>query len=912
MATPKYTPNPILSSLAMGAQATLTAKQRQQEEQALKAKLLATMTAATSTAGMHGTLMGFNVAQQKRFEGIQKLEQEERDINRESMRQKAKKNYQMDLNLTEVLQKYRNQGGLQDEVDIKLLDLAVAQASGDHKLAVHKEIQDQGGAKAQASSVVKGFQEEALASDVKMLQDKISQELMESQEKFEIFDPATGESMKDSKGNTISETYSGWTKHLTQAGMAVDLQQKQAIYKEINSRVEQTEIESDFMRRSIEDRLSILKNNKLLGVENLNKAREELKEITSRVTIREKANSLMMEAYDDSGNLKEGGAEKIRQARVLMMKTEPNKSIQETMEEQYNILLSDESSPDEKEIARKKIDQYQIDTNKNLTDFKARISALEGSPYINPSLTEWLAGLDEDQKIDWLMSGAGSGGWGGTSSSRRNNPQAEYWKLMKLGIGNKVSDNATGQTVFTAGTRIEFNGKAEDAGTRLDTLTNMLDPKDIKALYKGTEGWEKSHKTPINIAGITFGAAEGLIRNMPNEDWATPGLMSELATWSTVGRLGSYDKGIQADIAAVFLKDFISDDSSNGTMQEFYNDISKYAWAKDEKTGEFILGEKDLKTFSRDVLAKKVAWKMINSSAFKNENNPKVGWRRNAVTEKLLSGGLLSLFNSLYIPMEGGSPALSRSKLEDVLSQQDMGLTPEESRKLLSSIGRHWNWHGETNDFMVKFSDYAHLRVHPDIGGDGSKANNYLLRGPRGTRVPDDNWKSGSLIEARRGDVSKGSGADTNLNTPTSQVSPATTNVPNQTPAEVPQEVLNQVADATSTSDSGTQPFFPGFEEKEESGLTPPPGAGRASTDLEDAQGPEVAITVAEAEEIEGLEKTLAQFIIMRDTLLDRYKGDPKAMRGTIKGHMHGIDNKIKDLEDRIEVLKKRPYKKAS
>jgi len=46
--------------------------------------------------------------------------------------------------------------------------------------------------------------------------------------------------------------------------------------------------------------------------------------------------------------------------------------------------------------------------------------------------------------------------------------------------------------------------------------------------------------------------------------------------------------------------------------------------------------------------------------------------------------------------------------------------------------------------------------------------------------------------------------------------------------------------------------------------------------------------------------------------LIDRYKGDPNALRGTMPAHMYGIDDKIKDLEDRIEVLKKRSYKKAS
>jgi len=910
-------PNPILGFLATGIDAKNKADQESLEKQKIKAQVMTAGMDALSSGLMRATLAPFNIEQSRRMAGIQKNEDLMLQARMPAVVQDTRTKMIKGRAEEGAWRRFVEKGGDVSTGDNMLIKNSLEQSKYENARALEYARKREGVPDKTAELEKKKIETSLLEEEMKVIESGIAIEIISSKETFKITDPTTKDFFKDAEGNYIEATYADWKKSMFREDMALTAAQQRAIISEIGTRIRTGNLSNQFLEESMDTKLAILEQNKSLGAEQLTTLRQELKRLKTETDMKVQANKLMLEAFDPTtGELRPDGLTKIDASRTMLMKSDPRRSVQQQMEDQYTILLDDGSSTEEKALARKKIQQYQFDSNKSMQEFEMRVMIASGlaNDWVNPEVVRWVSSLDQNDREDWIMHGQQSRAFNsfGRSGSGAGSSQDSFFHVNKnIRFGSVVKNNQTGETTFTTNDSYTYEpqgkGDAEFPTSGQDIVDRLKfdSVKEGRSVYTKEElDGRRKGATPYAIKGIRFGASERFLNSLHTPQMSQ-GILDESSQWLSLGNYGDKGDGVAANMAAVVFRDYISSDGKGGKMDQYFNAISSAPFAIDEETGEFIVKDKDLKTLPRDILAKNLTHEMVTSRSFNHPEQQRLGWKRNSTVEGLLSVGLRTLFNSLYLtsPDNKGSSRLVREKFVKLVSREAdtgkdtnwLGLTTDEINRLITAFDREA--HNETNQFMDKFVQFSHLSLHQDVGG---------------ATIGEGNLKLGALLDERKKILNQ-SPSESSTPAVNTDITPAINQgqeVTRPVPS-VPIVPQQQVEEETEVLPPA-QTFFPGFTGEEEQGLTPPPGAIRESTDLTEVQGPEPAISAAETEEIEGLEKNLAQFITMRDALIDRYKGDPNALRGTMPAHMYGIDDKIKDLEDRIEVLKKRSYKKAS
>ena len=545
-------PNPLLGALAMGATATETAKQKNLMEQKMKSEIMTAGLSAIGEASMRASLVPFNVAQARRMEGIQRLEEEQREINIPALQAKAEKSVELDNLTTDISRRFRESGGVWAESDAKLFEKLL---SRDTNIRKRELIDYDRQNRIQETEMDAGKQ--ADLTEIEENKNKLARmvadtEMFNNPEKFSIKDPNTSSGfVEDGHGEVIFTDNKGWYQ-FTQSRKDVDLLMKnEAILDQIWARTDaerqRTQLIDDTWSDQVE-RIGITNSLNQAQVDRLN---QEHSLAFSRNKVFKKVNDLVSRAYDKDGELVNGGERMLRAAHDMMLK-DPNQFKEPTARDEADKHLMTLMNPEGKtaeEIATAKegLRVFKDTQNQALQNMSFYAQFLDPD-YEAPSqqlfhLHEAVQGLTPEQRLQFVTTGRIVTEQGLSATDHYHNASSTTSESI---IGNN------GQPVKVRGA---LYGSSSPS---LEKNHLLVTKEDLKNKIQGSP-----EDMVAEIDALEFTSLETFLGQLQDEKVATPGWMRIIRRDQDYGRLpkaegdrrdrgtwSSYENGMGSALAA--------------------------------------------------------------------------------------------------------------------------------------------------------------------------------------------------------------------------------------------------------------------------------------------------------------------------------------------------------------------------
>ena len=548
-------PNPLLGALAMGATATETAKQKNLMEQKMKSEIMSAGLSAIGEAGMRASLVPFNVAQARRMEGIQRLEDERQEISIPALQARTDKSVELDNLTTDISRRFRESGGVWAESDAKLFEKLLSRETNIRK----RELIDYERQKRVQETSRDADKQESLTkieeSKNKLARMTADTEMFNNPEQFSIKDPNTSSGfVEDGHGNVVFTNNKGWYQ-FTQSRKDVGLLMKnEAILDQIWARTDAERQRVQLIDQTWSDQVERIGITNSLNQAQIDRLDQEHNLALSRNSVFKKVNDLVLRAYDEDGELVNGGERMLRAAYDMMLK-DPNQFKEPTARGEADKHLMTLMNPEGKtaeEIATAKegLRVFKDTQNQALQNMSFYAQFLDPD-YEAPSqqlfhLHEAVQGLTPEQRLQFVTTGR-------IVTEQGLSPTDHYHNVSSITSESIITPN--GQTAKVMGALYKSNSISfgNVAGGHLGVTK-----ESIKNKIQGSP-----YEMIAEIEALEFTPVETFLDQLQDEKVATLGWMRIIKRDQDYGRLpkaqgdvrdrgtwSSYDNGMGSALAA--------------------------------------------------------------------------------------------------------------------------------------------------------------------------------------------------------------------------------------------------------------------------------------------------------------------------------------------------------------------------
>ena len=636
-------PNPLLGALAMGATATDTARQKSLQEQQLKSQILTAGLSAIGEAGMRASLVPFNVAQARRMEGIQRLADQEADINMHAKISRANKDQVLNEFTGSVLRDYTKLGGIRTSAQEKMVHQVLSIEQSRMGIDKVKAARKHDIPELEALKESQIHKTETTKARLEELKDNLNLESFQSADAYTIVDPSdpTGNTnLQDDKGTDLSFSHANWYKYVQQQSVMLEHSKSSAILRQIDIRSRREQQVTDHEDRLFATKLGQAFMNIQIGGQQMNQFTESIKLARSRNSVVIRANTNMLRALDPvTGAIID--PELFQSSQALLLRNTPGGTAKDALDKNLKILMdtTGKYTDEEKVNAKSSIETYKEAIEKKDTRMQDNIAMItpgfgEGTPLedMYKEFQEDFKTWDARDKIAFLsgnrtnlstMRGA-SGGFKEAFFTLQGGPDA---------FGSRNKDIQGNIKLTPRAGILHSDEMLSPARSTVQKLTENIGNYGVD---------EDREKVPGSITGMTYPTVN-FLRNM----WTPARLNDQFYTQKLADmfhqRPGLTDRknGVATDFAGHFLKEHASDQSR---MADYATRLNAAATRVDED-GKLVFSDKDLAELAPAMLGQDIAEDILTDPQMRRAWS---GELEDPNMTQLVSGALLSLYNTLY------------------------------------------------------------------------------------------------------------------------------------------------------------------------------------------------------------------------------------------------------------------------